>query len=428
MAEQISDARPRLSSRAAQMFLDILDATHLSRASDVAGLVAEKASAIGAEDVVLYLADYELTSLIPLPAPTAVDRGVLRIDGTIGGRVFATVSVLDADVGRPDRRKVWVPLIDGTDRLGVMELTVPSNGPRVDEAMLTVCERYAHLVAQLIVSKNLYGDTFELIRRRQPMSLGAEMQYKLLPPLTFATKGLVLAGAVEPAYNAGGDSFDYAVNGSIAHIAVFDAMGHGLSAAITANVAVAAYRNSRRRMLDLPGTYAAISQEVGAEFDGERFVTAVLAELNLQTGVLSWISAGHLPPLLIRDGKLVKTLQADPSTPLGTPFDLGPAAVATEALQPGDQVLLYTDGLTEARTADGAFFTVERLAQFLERQASAGLPTPETLRRLRHAVLEYQSRRLQDDATALLVEWGEDAERALVPLRTLGSETDGSPG
>lgn len=88
------------------------------------------------------------------------------------------------------------------------------------------------------------------------MSVAAELQWKVLPPLLFATDGLVVAGMVKPAYNAGGDSFAHAVNGVVARLAVFDAMGHGLSAAVAANVAVAAYRNGRRRTLDLAGSYA----------------------------------------------------------------------------------------------------------------------------------------------------------------------------
>ncbi|MFL6128638.1 MAG: PP2C family protein-serine/threonine phosphatase [Mycobacteriales bacterium] len=104
-----------------------------------------------------------------------------------------------------------------------------------------------------------------------------------------------------------------------------------------------------------------------------------------------------------------------PSTPLGVPFGSGPVEVGEEALEPGDRVLLYTDGVTEARTADGAFFTLERLAEFLERQAAAGLPTPETLRRLRQAIFDHQAGQLQDDVTALLVEWRRDSELALLP-------------
>jgi len=68
-------------------------------------------------------------------------------------------------------------------------------------------------------------------------------------------------------------------------------------------------------------------------------------------------------------------------------------------------LLLYTDGVTEGRAPDGTPFGLERLADFVIRHGSTQLPAPETMRRLNHAILEYQSGRLRDDATAVLIEW-----------------------
>lgn len=402
----------------ARMFNGLLADTHLSAPEDVTRVLVENIKAIGVESLVVYLVDYEQSDLVPVPGPDADDRSVLRIEGTLGGRAFSQVAVQDVEAETPDRRRLWLPLLDGTERLGVLELVLPGKPDGVDPALLAACERYAHLAAQLILAKSLYGDVFEKVRRRRPMTVAAELQWKLLPPLVFATGGLVLAGLLEPAYEVGGDSFDYAVNGTVAHLAVFDAMGHGLPAAVTSTVAISAYRNARRRSLDLTGTYAAVDAAIAAEFGSARYATGVLARLDLATGALTWISAGHPPPLLLREGRLVKTLEVSASTPMGWQLNADPPHLGTEHLQPGDRILLYTDGLTEARTAEGEFFTVERLAEFLERQAAAGLPTPETLRRLRHAVLEYQAGTLQDDATALLVEWRRGTERNMVPETT----------
>lgn len=397
------------------MFLDLLRDTHLSRPSELSTLLNERSHAIGVEQMVLYLIDYEQDHLMPLPGPGTQERAVLRVQGTVGGRAFASLRVQDVDAGLAGRRRLWIPLLDGTERLGVIEMIVPTAEACVDAFMVEICERYAHLSAQLVMGKGQYGDAFELARRRQPMSIAAEMQWQLIPPLVFATAGLVVAGMLEPAYRAGGDSFDYAVNDHLAHLAVFDAMGHGVPAATAATVAVGAYRNSRRRGLDLEGTYAAVDEVMLDEFGGERFATGVLARLNLDTGALSWTNAGHPAPLLIRHGQLVKTLTAPPSTPLGVPLGDGPPQVANEPLEPGDRVLFYTDGLIEARTADGSFFTAERLADFLARQDAAGLPAPETLRRLRRAIMDHQDGQLQDDASALLVEWHAGSEQQLLP-------------
>ena len=102
---------------------------------------------------------------------------------------------------------------------------------------------------------------------------------------------------LEPCYDNGGDALDYAVNDGVLHVGVFDAMGHGLAAAGVAAFALSAYRHSRRRGCGLLETYAAMDDAVGDQFPDERFVTAVIAQLDLETGRLTWISAGHPPPL-----------------------------------------------------------------------------------------------------------------------------------
>jgi len=239
------------------------------------------------------------------------------------------------------------------------------------------------------------------------MVLAAEMQWSLLPPLTFGTSRLVISGLLAPAYEVGGDAFDYAVNGSIAHVAVFDSMGHGLGAAQLAGLAVGAYRNARRAGAPLQEKARLIDEALRNQHGGERFVTAVLGRLDLDSGEFTWLSAGHPAPLLLRDHRILKTLEMEPCQPLGL-LDLAgghPPDVQTEALQPGDRLLLFTDGVDEARNRDGSFFGMKRLADFVAKQSASGEPTPEVMRRLQRAVLDHQQGRLQDDATTLFVEW-----------------------
>jgi serine phosphatase RsbU (regulator of sigma subunit) len=195
-------------------------------------------------------------------------------------------------------------------------------------------------------------------------------------------------------------------------------MGHGLAAAGVAAFALSAYRHSRRGGSDLPETCAAMDEAVGDQFPGERYVTAVIAELDLTSGRFSWISAGHPRPLVIRDGRHALSLVAPPTTPLGVESPVAPT-VAEASLEPGDLLLLYTDGLTEARGADGRMFGAEGLSGFIVREATAGQTAPETLRRLRHAIVEGAQGDLRDDASALLVEWRRDSERRLMPQRVL---------
>ena len=394
----------------------LLRRTHLSAPAELGQVVAEEAGAIGATAVALYLVDYEQTMLVPVPAGDAGTREALSIQGTVAGRAFRTTSIVSAEGDRSRGRRLWLPLLDGTERIGVMEMTFPDRSEPMPEALVQAAERYAHLTAMLVVTKASYSDFFERLRRRKPMTVGSELLWDLTPPLVFATGDFVLGSFLEPCYDMGGDAFDYALNeDGVLHLAVFDAMGHGLAAAGVAAFALAAYRHSRRRGEDLAGTYSAIDAAIAEQYPTSRFVTAVLAELDTSSGALRWISAGHPAPLLLRDNRLVKSLKGSPSPPLGLQLAKETPVEADESLEPGDMILLYTDGLTEARRPGGELFTVERLGEFIEREAGGGQAAPETLRRLREAIIERRAGALRDDATALLVEWRRGNERALLP-------------
>ena len=147
---------------------------------------------------------------------------------------------------------------------------------------------------------------------------------------------------------------------------------------------------------------AAIDTAISSQFGPERFVTGVLAHLDLASGCLRWCVSGHPAPLLLRGGRIVKTLSAEAGLPLGIG---GEVRVAEEMLEPADQVLFFTDGVVEARSADGEFFGVARLADMVSRTSASATPAPEMMRRLLHAILDHQEGELQDDATIVVVEW-----------------------
>ena len=180
--------------------------------------------------------------------------------------------------------------------MGVLVFTLDS----VDEYDRRLIRRLAGLVANILITKGMYTDRFFQARRRQPMSLSAEMQWQLLPPLMMSTPQVAIGGALEPAYNVAGDSFDYALNDDVLHLAMIDAMGHGLSAAVMATLAIGAYRHARRLDVGLDRLYAAMDEAIAGQFGADRFVTAQMARLDVTSGHAAmgqrWTSNAAAPP------------------------------------------------------------------------------------------------------------------------------------
>jgi hypothetical protein len=401
----------------------LLEDAHLAAPYQIAGLVRRHAATLDADDAVVYLVDLQQRVLVPFldPGGPGVGRQVepLSVDATLPGRAFQHVEVLTQDATN-GRIRVWLPLLDGVERLGVLGVTVDAAAAAEIAAGLVGVRlrRFAALVAELIQTKTTYGDTIVRLRRQAGMGLAAEMQWSLLPPLTFACHEVTIAAALEPAYEVAGDTVDYAVDAGWARVAVLDGMGHGLGSAQLATLAVAAYRNARRADRSLTDTAALIHDALVDAFGGTAFATAVLAELDTDTGILSWINAGHPAPLLLRQGRLVRSLHSRPTLPLGLVVNERPPttiAVGREQLEPDDRILLYTDGVTEARSPAGVFFGDQALIDLLRRNLAAGLPAQETMRRVVHALLNHQQGQLTDDATLLLLEWRNTNTDALTP-------------
>jgi serine phosphatase RsbU (regulator of sigma subunit) len=156
-------------------------------------------------------------------------------------------------------------------------------------------------------------------------------------------------------------------------------------------------------------TVARMDEALGSSYGGEAFTTALVAELELDTGRLRWVNAGHPAPLLLRANRVVKHLDAPHLLPLGlnngSIAGAGEESVLVENLEAEDNVLLYTDGAVEGRASDGTLFGIERLTDLVGRNLAGGLPPAETMRRLTRTVLAHQGGRLRDDASLVLVHW-----------------------
>jgi sigma-B regulation protein RsbU (phosphoserine phosphatase) len=387
---------------------DVLDRSHLFQPDQLADAVDAAVSRLGMQTTI-YLIDDEQRALHAIPQGDRAARERFGVDDSVPGRVFCLVQSLPA----ANSGGWWVPMVNGTDRLGVINFTFTDGVDGHDDATRQRCETLAGLVGHLITVTAPKGDFLYQVRRSRPMSTGAELLSQMLPPKTASCERLSLSAILEPCYDVGGDGFDYAIDGPLARMLVLDAVGKGLKAGTICTVAMAAIRAARRAGQDLDGQARAVDAAIVEQFTGGAFATAVLAELNMDTGVLRYLNAWHPAPLLLRSGHVVRELPAGRRLPLG--IDPAAVAVGEEMMEPGDRLLLYTDGITEARNPAGDMFGVHRLIDHTERHAAAGLPAAETLRRLAHAVATHHDGPADDDATLLLAERSPAAVQRALP-------------
>jgi hypothetical protein len=245
---------------------ELLRRSHLMRPADVCDALVEVARPLGVSAARVYLADLQQTRLALVPAGECREADVLAINSTPAGRAFQTLTVqlapgTEGDGAGPGgrARQAWIPLVAGTERLGVLGLTVTDASP----AMLERYRTLASLAGVLIMAKAGYSDTYARAQRSRQMAPQAELVWAFLAPRTFATERVLMAATLEPAYEAGGDAYDYSLTGDHLQVEIFDALGHDLHAGLLASVGLAACRSTRRSGGSLADIAASADDAIG---------------------------------------------------------------------------------------------------------------------------------------------------------------------
>jgi serine phosphatase RsbU (regulator of sigma subunit) len=317
-------------------------------------------------------------------------------------RVLAPSPPLDEGV--PPWWRVLAPVTERGEVVGLLELVLPEepDGDDVDEIA-----RLAHLLAFVVIANGRHTDLFEWGQRSRPLSLSAEIQHGLLAgPQTCEAGSFTLAGWLEPAATIAGDTFDFSVARDMLHLSMTDAMGHGVGAALVATMCVGSLRNSRHDGGSLPEQAASANRalcdralgEQAAGGSSEDYVTGILGRVDLRSGAMELVNAGHVAPYLAR-GRRVVPVELPANLPIGlfaaTSYD--PRHLG---LEPGDRVLFVTDGMLERR-ADNVDLPAEIVR-------TLGLHPREAVRELADRVLEATGGALRDDATVLCLDWHGD--------------------
>jgi serine phosphatase RsbU (regulator of sigma subunit) len=363
---------------------------------------------LGATSVSLLITDLSGRALVRLAhvSDGTLASGVRRDDeerGTVlpfdGGPAEQALRSQEVQVLPPDRDPSWTLLAPITERgeaLGLLELELPAEpSPAVVEEV----RRTAHVLGYVVIASRRHTDLYEWGQRSAAFSLSAEIQRRLLPAAYTCEAGsFTLAAWLEPAETIAGDTFDYSLGRDQLHLSVTDAVGHGVDSALTATLCVGSLRNTRRygaSLLELATTTNEALLANGSGPEGERFATALLGRLDLRTGTLELVNAGHAAPYLARDGQ-VRTLELPADLPLGL---FGGTAYRSTLvpLVVGDRVVVVTDGMLERAAAGVDLAThIRHTGQLHPREAT---------RALADLVIAASGGVLADDAALLVLDW-----------------------
>ena len=244
----------------------------------------------------------------------------------------------------------------------------------------------------------------ESLREREAQMLAARrIQQHLLPRGSPEIPCFEIAGASYPADYVGGDYFDYLPmpDGSTG-IVVADVTGHGLPAALLASSTHTLLRSLAHHHQEIPDILRLANSMLLDETDDDLFVTALLGRLDSQTRSFVYASAGHPPAYLLDRSGDVKACLQSTAPPLAVVSDIDFPTETSCILEPGDLLLLITDGIIEAMSARGEYFGTERMLEVL--RSHRNFPAREVVAGLYKEVREFvQPAKATDDITAVIV-------------------------
>ena len=314
-------------------------------------------------------------------------------------------SSVDRRTGFQTRNILAAPLISShDDRLvGVLQLLNRREGhfDQFDEQLL---QAFASHAATAIERSRLVNEARRAETLQVAIDLGHRIQKSFLPGRLPELPGYELAAWWEPAEAVSGDYYDVVhLPDGRTGLAMADVSGHGVGPALLMASARSMLQAACRSHSDPAAILALISQLICADLQEGRFMTFLVAALDARQHRLAWANAGHAPAIHLRRGAGDFAELRSTGLPVGFEETLSPPEAPPVSVDPGDLILLATDGLIELRNDQGEMFGLQRLKQLLLDHQT--LPAPALLNRLRAAVADFRPRReLDDDITVLLVE------------------------
>jgi PAS domain S-box-containing protein len=325
------------------------------------------------------------------------------------GRAAASGEIVFAD-GLDDRHEIRYP---GTPPHGHYCVPIQSNGRMYGVINLYVEnghirkreeETFLASVSRVLAGMIKRKEAEEALRQNEMQLFAAKrIQEHLLPKCAPAISGFEIAGASYPAESAGGDFFDYLpmADGSLC-IAIGDVTGHGFASALLM-ATTHAYLRSLTVDHRSPGEILALANSVlHGETEEDRFVTLLLGRLDPRTRVFSYSSAGHPTGYVLDDSGKIKAALESTAIPLALVPDIVFPVVGPIVLEPGDIILLLTDGILEAHSPEEDFFGAERALEVV--RANRNQTAREIVEGFHRAVVEFsRTKNPSDDITVVVI-------------------------
>jgi PAS domain S-box-containing protein len=246
---------------------------------------------------------------------------------------------------------------------------------------------------------NGYTDVLDARRRRKEINPAAEIQQSLLPPRMVRLGSGNVASGMLPAYEVGGDWFDYVENRDGAWLAIADASGKGGRAGALGSLGLAALRAARRNGAELDDAVQTIHETIFDASEDGFFLTAIVGRWSAPFRSFSWVNAGHPPPLIFAAGGDVEELQTEPDLPLGIGDRDRRFRLRHRRISPGERILLYTDGVSNRPTDSGLFGRDGIVAAVRD---AAGTAPSALARAVQSAVVAATTDLLRDDAAVVV--------------------------
>lgn len=304
----------------------------------------------------------------------------------------------------PAEKLLLVPIAVEGRPLGVLVVAdKETRGGGVEDfttADVRVASLFANQAAIALENARLHREAVEKEKMEREMELAATIQKTILPETLPEVPGLLLAGGNRPTKQVGGDYFDvYPLPGGLTALCVADVSGKGVPAALLVSTVHACLHLLIPTLSgDLPALVARVNKHLVGFSSTRKFATLFVAVFDPASGLLRYVNAGHNPGLWLSASGAALL----PSG--GVPVGMLPAAAHREdavTLKPGDTLLLYSDGITEALNRDDEEYGMERLTQLA--LDGRGEPPAELSRRIFGAVSEFTAGVAQyDDQTVLI--------------------------